>query len=300
MDFMALALLSAFFFSFSTVVDKYILTNRMKDGFAYFYLLSIVTGILYPFILIGLGRFVMPFDAVPGLIIFSAVVFANVAVVYYTLRLSDASLLSPLLSSGAIFTVTFSAIFLSEWSGFLVIAFILIAVLGAVISAADEKTSARKILSVRVFWLAMLANILGAASIVILRVFLQGMDGFNILAWRQIIWLPLSLLLLPVMLNKKRMSIIKNNWKHALPYTILSALILFTAISFSYIAFQQSVQITSGLLASSGLFTVILSFIISRIKPSIINERHKRSVYVIRAAGAIIIFIGVAGIFLSR
>ncbi len=298
---MILALLSAFFFSFVIIVDKYILSNKMKDSFAYFYLMNIVGAVLYPAILMLQGTFIIPINEIFSLVLFSVIAFATLLVYYYALKSGDVSMISPLLSSGIIFVMLFSVIFLSEWYGLIIIAFILTIILGAVMTTVNEKMDMRKILSFnKVFWLIMIANLLNTISLVIIKLFLQSIDGFNIIAWRQIIWLPLLLILFPIVLNRKRIHALKNEWKSALPYTALSAAIIFLSLSFMYSALHESVQIASALSASSGLFTVIISFIVSRIKPELINERHKRSVYIIRAVGAIMIFIGVAGIFLSR
>jgi hypothetical protein len=60
-----------------------------------------------------------------------------------------------------------------------------------------------------------------------------------------------------------------------------------------FYALGVSVQITEGLMASTGLFAVIIGYLLSKTKSGFELENQSGRVYVIRMVGAILILFGI-------
>jgi ABC-type Fe3+-siderophore transport system permease subunit len=71
---------------------------------------------------------------------------------------------------------------------------------------------------------------------------------------------------------------------------------LFASLVTIFFALKYSVSLTEALVATNGLFTVIIGFTLSRISSKIIAEQHTKRIYFFRLVGAALILFGVFNI----
>lgn len=296
--FMFLALIAAVFFSFSSFLDKFILTHKLKNADSYFILQGIVSFLLYPILLIFFNGISIP-DADAWLpLALSGITAALGLIIYYRLMGSaDYSAVSPLMQARILFTIPLSYFILQEFYGFEVLAFMLAVLLGAVLITVDEKSSLRTIISKnRVLATGLFICFMWAFSNLLSKPVLQALSPENFIFWRNVFSFAFLVAMLPVLLKGRAGEVLAQDSRRALPYIILLLLVAFAGMQLMFSAMKFSVSITESLLNVIGLIAVALAFLLSRISPGIIAEKHSARIYAIRALGALLILIGIFNI----
>ncbi len=296
--FMFLALAAAVFFAFSSFLDKFILTHKLRNADAYFMLQGIVSFLLYPVLLVFSAGISLPNADAWLFIAVSGITAALGLIIYYRLMGSaDYSAVSPLMQARILFTIPLSYFLLQEFYGFEVLAFMLVVFVGSVLLTIDEKSSLRTIISKnRVLAIGMLICFIWAFSNLLSKPVLQALSPENFIFWRNVFSFAVVAALLPVLLKGRARSVLVKDSGKALPYVILLLLVAFAGMQFMFYAMKYSVSITESLLGIIGLMAVALAFLLSRINPKIIAEKHSARVYAIRALGALLILIGIFNI----
>ena len=296
--FMFLALIAAVFFTFSSFLDKYILSHKLQSADAYFILQGVASFLLYPLLLFFFSGISIPNADAWLFIAVSGITAAIGLIIYYRLMGSaDYSAVSPLMQARILFTIPLSYLLLQEFYGFEVLAFMLVVFAGSVLLTIDEKSTLRTIISKnRVLATGLLICLIWAFANLLSKPVLQTLSAENFIFWRNVSSFAVVVALLPFLLKGRARDVLVQDSRKALPYIILLLLVAFAGMQFMFYAMKYSVSITESLLGVIGLMAIALAFILSRINPKIIAEKHSAKIYALRALGALLILIGIFNI----
>ncbi|MBI2530088.1 MAG: EamA family transporter [Candidatus Diapherotrites archaeon] len=300
--FMFLALVAALFFTFSSFLDKFILTHKLKNADAYFILQGIASFLLYPILLFFSTGISIPNAGAWPFIAVSGITAAIGLIIYYRLMGSaDYSAVSPLMQARILFTIPLSYFILQEFYGLNVLAFMLLIFAGSVLLTVDEKSSLRTIISKnRVLATGLLICLIWAFSNLLSKPVLQALSVENFIFWRNVFSFAVVIAMLPVLLRGRAREVLAQDSRKALPYVILLLLVAFAGMQFMFYAMKYSVSITESLLGVIGLMAIALAFLLSRTNPEIIAEKHSAKIYALRALGALLVLIGIFNILGAR
>ncbi len=291
--YMILAIIAGFFFALRHIVNKYVLANRMC-GIAWFYFYTSISIVSFPIISWSISAIILPTTQTWFFIITSSIVaFIGVLIFIYALTLGDVTTAMPVVSSRPIFIVPLSFIFLNEFYGYQVIGWILLIVFGAILTSWDERTKPRHMYRNKALGLFFATTILWSIMSILSKPALQEIGIFNFLGWSNIVQAPLLLAFIPFVLHKAEKIDLKKHWRPTLPYAILENVFLYGSVIAFFYGLKFSVTLTEALIATSGAFTVMMGYIMSRINPNLIAEKHTKGIYLLRLIGTIIIIIGV-------
>ena len=290
--FMIAAIFTGFFFALRNIVNKYAIANRMK-GLAFFYLLTSITILAFPILSWIISPIKIPsFNSLLLLFFASVTYFGGSLIFFYALPLNDVTTAGPILSTRPILILPLSFIFLNEFYGYEVIAWIFLIVCGAIMTSWNEGMSLKKIYRNKTMWLFFITTFLWAMQNISSKPVLQEIDNFNFTGWLHIFSIPLFLVSTPFVLKKSEKIDLKKNLKTTLPYAILANAFLFGSFITMFFAMKFSVSLSEALIATHGVFIVTIGFIISQINPKLIAEEHTKQTYLFRLIGAFLILIG--------
>ncbi len=289
---MIAAIFTGFFFALRNIVNKYAIANRMK-GLAFFYLSTAITIIAFPIISWTISPMRFPsFNSLLLLIFASVTYFGGSLIFFYALTLGDVTTAGPILSTRPMLIIPLSFIFLNEFYGYEVIAWIFLIVCGAIMTSWNEAMSLKKFYRNKTLWLFFITTFLWAMQNISSKPVLQEIDNFNFTGWLHIFSMPLFLACTPFVLKKSEKFDLIRNLKPTLPYAILANAFLYGSFITMFFALKFSVSLSEALIATHGIFIVILGFVISQINPKLIAEKHSKQTYLFRLTGAILILIG--------
>ncbi|MCW3974660.1 MAG: DMT family transporter [Candidatus Bathyarchaeota archaeon] len=290
--FMIAAIFTGFFFALRNIVNKYTIANRMK-GLAFFYLSTAITIIAFPIISWTVSPMMFPsFNSLLLLIFASVTYFVGSLIFFYALSLGDVTTAGPILSTRPMLIIPLSFILLDEFYGYEVIAWIFLIVFGAIMTSWNEGMELKSLYRNKTLWLFFTTTFLWAMQNISSKPVLQEIDNFNFTGWIHIFSIPLFLACTPFVLKKSIKNDLKRNLKSTLPYAILANVFLYGSFITMFFAMKFSVSLSEALIATHGVFIVILGFIISQINPKLIAEKHTKQTYMFRLIGAVLIFIG--------
>ena len=293
---MILAITAGLFFALRHIVNKYVLANQMKS-IAWFYYYTSISIVVFPIVSWSISPIILPSTHAWFFIILSSIAgFIGSLIFILALDLGDVTTGMPVVSTKPIFVLPLSFIFLDEFYGYRVIGWIFLIVLGAIMTSWDERTKLKDLFRNKALGPFFVTTILYALMGVLSKPALQEIDHFNFISWMHVVQVPLLLVFLPFVLNKSQKIDFKNHWKQTLPYAILENVFLYGSVITFFFALKFSVTLTEALVASSGAFTVVIGFMLSRINPNLIAEKHPKNIYLLRLIGAIMILIGVYNI----
>ncbi len=258
-------------------------------------ILVIILFPIYSYIIKPNEVFLPPLEIVPYAIISGGTSILGYLLLYYGLTKYDASSATPLVGTQSIFIVPLTYIFLGEYYGLIVILWILIAMIGGILTTWDEKIKLSGLLSPKnkALWFFLFVAFLYAAGNVAVKPAVKIVSNYNFLIWREFVWFGVLIILMPFIFHEKERYVLREGWKSTLiPMVLATSILYFMYISFFY-ALSVSVQITGGLAAATGLFAVIIGFLISKTNSGITLEKHGNRIYFIRLIGAILILIGI-------
>jgi drug/metabolite transporter (DMT)-like permease len=290
--------MSSLFWAIFTFGAKYIISKRMKNYISFALLQGIIIIILFPifsYIIKPNEVFLPPLEIVPYALISGGTSILAYLLMYYGLTKYDASSAAPIVGTQSIFIVPLTYVFLREYYGLVVVLWILIAMIGSIFTTWDESIKTRQLLSPKnkALWIFLLVSFLYASGNVAVKPAMKIVSNFNFLIWREFAWFGVLLILLPFIFHNEEKNIFKRGLKDAtIPMVLVVSILYFGYIGLFY-ALGVSVQITGGLAASTGLFAVIIGFLISKTKSGITLEKHSNRIYFVRLIGAILILIGI-------
>jgi len=254
--------------------------------------------IIFPilsFLLVPDQVFLPPLEVFPYAIVSGGTSILAYLLMYYGLTKYDASSASPIIATQSIFVIPLTYFFLKEFYGLIVILWIIIAVLGAIMTSWDENINARHLFSFRnkAFWIFFTAAFLYALGNVAVKPAMKIVSNYNFLIWREFAWFGVLLVLMPIIFHKREQIRLQEDWKGAIGFVTLIILIQYFGYNLMFYALGISVQITMGLMASNGFFAVIIGIFISKTSLGILLEKHGSRIYLIRLVGALMILFSI-------
>ena len=295
---MIYAIIASMFFSGFTFVAKYIISNKMKSFISFVYLQGILIVVLFPilsYVIVPEEIVLPPVEIVPYAYISGGTSILAYLLMYYGLTKYDASSAAPIIGVKPIFVIPLSYIFLGEFYGIDVVIWILIAMVGAIMTTWDETMKPRQLFSLsnKALWIFLIAALLYTAGNVAVKPAVKLISNYNFLIWREFGWFVVLLALTPLIFHEEDWESLRGEWKGALWAVLLAVLIQYFSYGLLFYAFGFSVQITEGLGGISGLFAVVIGFILSKTNSKVISEKHAGKIYVVRAIGATLILFGI-------
>ena len=118
-------------------------------------------------------------------------------------------------------------------------------------------------------------------------------SNFNFLIWRQFVWFAVLVALMPIIFHKKERTCLVRDWKSAMGPLSIVIFLQFFGYALMFYAFGISVQITTGLMATTGLFAVIIGFLLSKSRVGFVIENHNTRIYLVRLMGALLILFAI-------
>jgi drug/metabolite transporter (DMT)-like permease len=291
-------IISSFLWSIFTFTVKYILSSKMKNFVALIYLQGILIMLLFPlllFIVVPDQIFWVPIEIIPYALMSGGTSILAYLLMYYGLTRYDASSAAPIVSIQSIFVIPLSFIFLGEYYGPIVTFWILIAIIGAVMTSWDEKIKIRQLISSKnkALWIFLMVALLYSSGNVVVKPALRFVSNFNFLIWRQFAWFAVLLALTPLIFHEKERTCFVRDWKGAIiPLSFVISLQFF-GYAMMFYAFGISVQITTGLMATTGLFAVVMGFLLSKSRLGFVIEKHNTRIYLVRLMGALLILFAI-------
>ena len=296
-------IITSFLWSIFTFTVKYILSSKMKNFVSFIYLQGILVIFMFPllsFILVPDQIFFPPIEVVPYALVSGGTSILAYLLMYYGLTKYDASSAAPIVSIQSIFVIPLSFIFLGEYYGPIVTFWILIAIIGAVMTSWDEKIKIRQLISPKnkALWIFLMVSFLYASGNVAVKPALGFVSNFNFLIWRQFAWFAVLLVLMPLIFHQRERRCLVRDWKGAIVPLSIVIFLQFFGYALMFYAFGISVQITTGLMATTGLFAVIIGFLLSKSRVGFVIEKHNARIYLMRLMGALLIFFAIYGLSL--
>lgn len=285
MSYILLSLLAAIFFALSLIFNKFVSKHKIDNRnslMVYFMFASF----LFAFVLFPFTSKIIP-DANTLFNIFIATTTFLIGYYLFFIGISDidASVFAPLFQLQAVLVAVFAFLFLGErfpinnyfWIGVIII--------GVILVSTDEKMKLKSFLKKgMIFILAM--QLLHAVSNLFVGFSLKEVGFVDMIFWEYLIVgaysIPFYFILKPR---------IKYPVKSLFHFGIATYLSSIGAL-FLFKAFEQNLTISSTISLMSSPIVFIISIFASRFKPELL-EHHDAKIYLIRALGVIIIFIGV-------
>lgn len=295
---MLYAIAASVFFSIFTFVAKYVISKKMSSFISFIYMQGILIVVLFPimsYMLVPEQIFLPPAEIIPYAYISGATSIVAYLLMYYGLTRYDASSAVPVIGVKPVFVIPLSFIFLHEFYGFDVVLWILMAMVGAIMTTWDEAISVRQLFSLKnkALWIFLASALLYTAGNVAVKPAMTLVSNFNFLIWRELGWFGVLLALMPVVFHEEDWESLKKEWKGALGAVLLAILAQYFAYVLMFYALGFSVQISEGLSGSQGIFAVIIGFLLSKTKSQMAPERHSNRIYLMRMLGALMILLGI-------
>ncbi len=296
-------IITSFLWSIFTFTVKYILSSKMKNFVSFIYLQGILVIFMFPllsFILVPDQIFFPPIEVVPYALVSGGTSILAYLLMYYGLTKYDASSAAPIVSIQSIFVIPLSFIFLGEYYGPIVTFWILIAIIGAVMTSWDEKIKIKQLISPKnkALWIFLMVSFLYASGNVAVKPALGFVSNFNFLIWRQFVWFAILVALMPLIFHQRERRCLVRDWKGAIVPLSIVIFLQFFGYALMFYAFGISVQITTGLMATTGLFAVIIGFLLSKSRVGFVIEKHNARIYLMRLMGALLILLAIYGLSL--
>jgi drug/metabolite transporter (DMT)-like permease len=291
-------IISSFLWSIFTFTVKFVLSSKMKNFVSFTFLQGILIIFVFPvlaLIIVPEQIFFPPVEVMPYALISGGTSVLAYLLMYYGLTKYDVSSAAPIVSVQSIFVIPLSFIFLGEYYGPVVTFWILIAIIGAVMTSWDEKIKIKQLISQKnkALWIFLMAALLYASGNVVVKPALVFVSNVNFLIWRQFAWFTVLLALMPLIFHEKERRCLARDWRKAITPLSLAIFLQFFGYALMFYAFGISVQITTGLMATTGLFAVIIGFILSKSKIGFVIEKHGTIIYLARLIGALLILISI-------
>ncbi len=295
---MLYAIAASVFFSIFTFVAKYVISKKMSSFISFIYMQGILIVVLFPimtYVLVPKQIFLPPAEIIPYAYISGATSIMAYLLMYYGLSRYDASSAVPVIGVKPVFVIPLSFIFLHEFYGFDVVLWILMAMVGAIMTTWDEAISIRQLFSLKnkALWIFLASALLYTAGNVAVKPAMKLVSNFNFLIWREFGWFGALLALTPVVFHEEDWESLRKEWKGALGAVLLAILAQYFAYVLMFYSLGFSVQISEGLSGSQGIFAVIIGFLLSKTKSQMVPERHSNRIYLMRMLGALMILLGI-------
>ena len=289
--FFLVGLSSGFAHSVYSALSKALLKNRIREPFLLFLYVSVIQALITPLLWI----FVRPqFPSAEGwtlLLISCVTCVAAYLFLYMALHCGDVSSVMPIMGSKVIFSGLLAIPMLHEKHSWQVYsAALLVAGAIAILSYSPSKSGSSRFPLKPIVLMTCCCVIFGFTDIYIKRSLVY-LDSYNFMIYYNFIVGILSLCVIPYIRRRKVSLVIKGM---DLQLSFYSAVALVTATLLFVVMFEMSsgVVIPNILQATRGLFSVLISAVLTH-PGSTILETQSRKVYMLRLAASILIIISV-------
>jgi drug/metabolite transporter (DMT)-like permease len=294
---MIYAVAASLFFSVFTFIAKYVISKKMSSFISFVYMQGILIIVLFPamtYILVPGEVFLPPAEVIPYAYISGVTSIIAYLLMYYGLSRYDASLAVPVIGVKPVFVIPLSFFFLHEFYGYDTVLWILVAMVGAIMTTWDETIGIRRLFSLKnkALWIFLASALLYAAGNVAVKPAMKLVSNFNFLIWRELGWFGALLALAPVMFREEDWESLRGEWRGALVAVFLAIIAQYFAYVLMFYSLGFSVQISEGLSGSQGIFAVTMGFLLSKTS-LMVPEKHSNWIYLVRMLGALTILLGI-------
>ncbi|MEM4250233.1 MAG: DMT family transporter [Candidatus Bathyarchaeia archaeon] len=291
------AIAASLFFTFFTFTAKYVISEKMSSFISFVYMQGILIVVLFPvmtYLLVPDEVYLPPAEVIPYAYVSGVTSIIAYLLMYYGLSRYDASLAVPVIGVKPVFVIPLSFFFLHEFYGYDTVLWILMAMVGAIMTTWDETIGMRRLLSLKnkALWIFLASALLYAAGNIAVKPAMKLVSSFNFLIWRELGWFGALLALAPVLFHERDWESLKREWRRALVAVLLAILSQYFAYVLMFYSLGFSVQISEGLSGSQGIFAVTMGFLLSKTS-LMVPERHSSRIYLVRMLGALMILLGI-------
>lgn len=295
-DFLLLGLAAAFIWSFSNILDKYVIGSHISDPAAVTFFTS-VFGTIFSLILPFFG--VVSFSSI--IIVISSILLGVLYILpiflyMKALEIGEVSRIIPVFSTSPAIVVLLGGIFLGEVFDLTTYVGISLVIMGAVM--VSSKNLGREFFNLKAnkaFWTILSSTVLLAIYSVLTKYLLNFDEFWNIFFWSRIGTLvPTAAILLHSESRKNIASIFKNIKDSKVEYLGLSEFFNNFAVLISTIALSLGpVSLVETAIASQALFVLIIVTVLHRVYDRNIGDDLARKQIIIKTLCAIMIVLGI-------
>lgn len=281
-----LALLAAFLWSIVNILDKFAITNKVKDPIIATILSGVATFLLFILASLVIGKIFLPVKVI--IFAFLAGVFYNVAVWLYYIVLSkeEVSRYIPIIATAPIFVTIFAFIFLGERLSFLKYLGIIIIVLGAILIGIKKNTY--KLALGASFLVAISAAIFFALRNIFIKFATPEANVWSILFWVGIGGISSIFLFLLFQSGNLK----KIQTEDSFLFLLIGIITAIAFFVFTAALSIGSVSLVSGLVNVELLVVFLMATFLSLFYPKIIKEKVTRKIIAQKLFAITIIIIG--------
>jgi drug/metabolite transporter (DMT)-like permease len=283
MNYITLAILSAFVFALIIVLVKYISKYKVKD-FNSFFFWTYIAGLPFIFLIPLTQGFHFEWSFIFPMIIHSLFLTGGQFLFSKGVYHVDASVIGPLFQLQSGFIVILASIFLREKYPTLIYVYLGVLLIGAMLVSVTDKTKIKGFLQTGVLYILAM-QLLHAGANIAIGFALQYTSNWQALFYSFLF----NSIIVSIYVFIKKAPITRDF--HTVKWMILRAILLLIATGLLYKAFESNLTIS----ASFGLLFSPLVFIISLfsvwISPGLLEQQSSKT-YLIRAIGMLIILFG--------
>ena len=294
--FLLLGVLAALIWSFSNIIDKYMLGGHISNPAAVTFFTSIF-GTGFSLILPFLGLVTFSSVALVGSSILLGSLYILPILLYMkALKIGEVSRVVPIFSSSPVFVVLLGAIFLGEIFSLRAYAGIFLTIAGSVIISSNKV--GKEFFSFKLnkaFWTIISSTILLAIYSILTKYLLQ-FDGFwNIFFWSRIgTLLPTAAILMHSESRKAIFSALKNMRNNRLEYLGLSEFFNNLGVLIQTIALSLGpVSLVRTAVSSQALFILLITILLQLIYDYDLGDDLSRKTATTKALASALIIMGI-------
>jgi len=285
-----LSLISAMFWALDNILDKYLLTNRLKDPYSY----NILTNLndILPVILIPIFTPVH-YDRVFSVVAFLFGMLTVISLVFYNKAMikEEASRVAAFEWTSPIFVAILSLLIFREVLSLYGYLGILLIVIGAFILSHKKQG---KIIISPILWMVIIFSFLFAVGDVVSDFSLNYIDFWSFFFWASIGSVASSVLMFGLPKIRRDFWAEMRTLEAKVFFMILAvSVIYYIAESFFYAALSLGqVSLVVAIVATQPMFTFIYSLVIGLYRPEILREQLDGFNIVTKFSGIIMIICG--------
>jgi len=139
------------------------------------------------------------------------------------------------------------------------VVWIIVVVIGAVLTSSSEKMKPRDLLRNKAFGLFLLTTFLFTFMSLLAKPALQEIDFLNYIAWWSMAQIPVLLITIPFFLKKEDKINLTKTWRRNLSWGVIENIFLFGSLLTMFYALRFSVSLTESLIATNGFRSLLKS-----------------------------------------
>ena len=298
MDWTTIAILSAATFSIVNIIDSHLLTKRMPSFRAFILMVSVLH---MTYAIVALNVFPLPEDL--GTWPLLATLFsgllraASITIMLYILRSTEVSQVIPVIYIYPIFVALAAGILLGESLHPLQWLAVVIVVAGAVMVSVNKSPAGKTRWPGKIFLLLIVASLCMAGGDITSKYALEYISFWNNFSVAAIC-MAAAFLVMSLRPGVIREIARMERKKSTLPLMLINEAMAPVAILLSFWAIQMGpVSLVSAVIGSRPVFVTIFSLVLGRVFPDFLIRSGGRWLWLLRLIAAVMIFGGIALIY---